>query len=124
MNEKKDKASFKSIIIMLLIASSMAVLLGLLCRPLVTRAAEPEDATLTDANARLEGFRDAAVVATPSDVDRSPYLTNDVHPLQTNDLLLSIRNILVCIWLTITFIWFYDRMKAIIMRLGGFRKNG
>lgn len=128
MHENKSKTDSKSIIIMFVAALFFAVFLGLLCRPLIPKAADHEDATLTDANERLQEFRDAAQVATsgdatPTDVDRSPYLTNDVSLLQTNDLLLSIRNILVCIWFTIFLLWGYDRMKAVIFRLGGFRND-
>lgn len=122
MHEIKDKVSFKSIIILFLVACSMAVVLGLCFRPLVSRAAA-DDATLTDAREQLPGFRSAALVATSSDVDKSPYLTNDVAIMQTNDLLLSIRNILVCTWFTILLFWSYARLKAVIFRLGGFRKN-
>lgn len=124
MHVKKDKAISKSIIVMFLFVCAVAVFLGLSIRPLVSKAAAPEDATLTDAREQLSGFQSAAQVATPSDVDRSPYLTNDVTILQTNDLLLSIRNILVCIWWTIILIWTYDRMKAIICRVSGGRKHG
>lgn len=128
MHENKIKTDSKSIIIMFIAALFMAVFLGLLCRPLIPKAADYDDATLTDANERLQEFREAAHVATsgdatPTDVDRSPYLTNDVSLLQTNDLLLSIRNILVCIWFTLFLLWGYDRMKAVILRLGGFRND-
>lgn len=129
MNEKKNCNNYKSICYCVAAAVALAIILGLAFRPLVSHAAAPEDSTLTDANSRLQGFRDAAAVAssdpvaTDTDVDRSPYLTNDVTIMQTNDYLLSIRNILVCIWFTIIIFWSYDRMKAIILRLGGFRKN-
>ena len=81
MYVKKDKANSKSIIIMFLIVCAVAVFLGLSVRPLVSKAASSEDATLTDARDRLPGFQSSAFVATPSDVDRSPYLTNEVFEL-------------------------------------------
>lgn len=127
MNEKENKTNIKSILILFVVACALALIMGLVFRPLVSRAAEPEDATLTDARERLKDiqtFRES--VATSSDaVDKSPYLTNDVAPLplQTNDLLLSIRNILVCMWFTIVFVWIYDRLKVIIFRLGGVKKQ-
>lgn len=133
MYEKENKNNYKGIIFSVAFALALALILGFAFRPLVSKAASSEstteDATLTDANERLQEFRDAANVAstsdiaTSTDVDRSPYLTNDVTLLQTNDLLLSIRNLLICVWFTIFLIWAYDRMKAIILRLGGFRND-
>lgn len=129
MNEKENKTNYKSILILFVVACALALIMGLAFRPLVSRAAEPEDSTLTDAQERLKDiqtFRESVEVSSSSDaVDKSPYLTNDVAPLplQTNDLLLSIRNILVCMWFTIVFVWIYDRLKAIIFRLGGVKKQ-
>lgn len=129
MNEKKVKNDTKNIIIIFLVACFLALLMGLLCRPYVVKASAPEDATLTDAQEKLKDiqqFRSELDVASGSDaVDKSSYLTNDTSPLplQTNDLLLSIRNILVCIWFTITFFWIYNRLKAVICRLSGVKKN-
>lgn len=129
MNEKKVKNDTKNIIIIFLVACFVALLMGLFVRPYVVKASAPEDATLTDAQEKLKDiqqFRSDLDVASGSDaVDKSPYLTNDTSPLplQTNDLLLSIRNILVCIWFTITFFWIYNRLKAVICRLSGVKKN-
>lgn len=132
MIEKKGyKNKFSLVFIFSVIAIIFSFVIGLCLRPLVVRASDlPEDATLTDAKEKLEelkDFRASLEVASDSDakVDKSPYLTNDTSPLpmQTNDYLLSIRNVLVCIWGTIIFIWAYDRLKAIIFRLSGYRKE-
>lgn len=130
MNEKKNESNYKSVWHCIIIAILLSLILGLAFRPLVSRAASPDDATLTDANDRLDEFREAAQnarsgsnVATNTDVDKTPYLTNDSLVLQTDDLLLSIRNLLVCIWLTIFLLWGYDKLKAVILRLGGFRND-
>lgn len=131
MYEKnKDQNFFKNIVILFIVACSVALLMGLLCRSLVVHAKESEDATLTDAKQKLseiQQFREDLNVGTSTDanVDKSPYLTNNTSPLplQTNDLLLSIRNVLVCLWFTVVFIWFYEKMKAIIFRLGGVKKQ-
>lgn len=111
INEKKDCSSAKTVIIFLVGGIVFAALMGFLCRPLVAAAAPAPVATVSD--------------ATPTDptVDISPYLTNKSDPISFMDLLLSIRNILVCIWGTIIFIWSYSRLKAIICRLGGVKKN-
>ena len=111
MNEK-NKTDSRNIIILLVVGVVLSALIGLIVRPLVPKAAAPAPvATASD--------------ATPSDptVDSSPYLTNKSDPISFMDLLLSIRNILVCIWGTIIFIWSYSRLKAIICRLGGVKKN-
>lgn len=126
MHAHKNEINYKSLLVLFLLGIAMAVCLGLFLRPIVSHAEDLQDATLTDAQERLEGFRtyaDSVQNATPTDPDKHPYLTNDVALMQTNDLLLSIRNILVCIWFTILLLWSYDRLKATIMRLGGFRKN-
>lgn len=109
MNEK-NKTDSRNIFILLVVGVVLSVLMGLAVRPLVPRAASPV-ATVSD--------------ATPTDptVDSSPYLTNKSDPISFIDLLLSIRNLLVCIWGTIIFIWSYSRLKAIICRLGGVKKN-
>lgn len=117
MYEKK-KINIRDTIILLFVACLVALIAGLSFRPLVSKASDQEHiATSSDT---------PVVVSTSSDagsVDRSPYLTNDVVLLQTNDLLLSIRNILVCIWGSMIVFWTYARMKAIICRLGGYNKN-
>lgn len=111
MNEK-NKTDSRNIIILLVVGVFLSALMGLIVRPLVPKAVAPAPvATVSD--------------ATPMDstVDSSPYLTNKSDPISFMDLLLSIRNILVCIWGTIIFIWSYSRLKAIICRLGGVKKN-
>lgn len=110
MREKKAFLG-RTLYIYFIVACLVAVIIGLALRPIVARAS---DATPSD----------PVLVATDSDaVDTTPYLTHDSVPLSLMDLVLSIRNLLVCIWGTIIFIWSYDRLKAIICRLGGVKKN-
>ena len=124
MYEKSKKNNTRSCIIAIIFALTVAVLMGLFFRPILRSKASATftDATLSDAMERLPSLRSGVDVASSTDVDKSPYLTNNVTILQTNDLLLSIRNILVCIWFTILIIWAYEKLKAIIFRLGGFKK--
>ena len=117
MNETKNKSYSKDLLFVVVVGIAIALVMGLLLRPAVRAHAAP--ATSTDAS-----ITPGVPLSTSTDVDRSPYLTNDSFPLQTNDYLLSIRNVLVCIWGTILFIWSYDRLKAIICRLGGTKKDG
>lgn len=112
LDESKNYSSTKTIIIMFVGGCLFAALMGFLFRPLVSRAADPATPS------------DSVVVATDSDaVDTTPYLTYDSDPTTFMDLLLSVRNVLVCIWGTMIFFWSYDRLKAIICRLGGVKKN-
>lgn len=119
MNETKNKNGSKDLLFVVVVGIAVALVMGLLLRPAVKAHAAAAPATSTDAS-----ISPGVPLSTSTDVDRHPYMTNDSLPLQTNDYLLSIRNILVCIWGTILFIWSYDRMKAIICRLGGTKKDG
>lgn len=121
MYEKKTSFNFSRIYIAVFIAVSVAFLVGFLLRPVVASAASPSDATLTDAQELLPTF--APFTASSSDADYHTYLTYETDVLNQVNLLLSIRNLLVCIWFTIVFIWSYDRLKAIIFRLGGYKKS-
>ena len=111
---KSNKISVKGLCICVVIACFVSLLLGLLVRPLVCHAQEiySYNATNTDAN-------ELVMVATSTDVDTSGYLTNDT--MSQTDILLSIRNILVCIWGSLVIAWAYSRMKTIIFRLAGKR---
>lgn len=114
MYEYKNKNNYKNLCFVVATALLVCVILGLFCRKYVVHGAELDTAEITTTEE----------IATNTDVDKTPYMTNDTAPLplQTNDYLLSIRNVLVGIWGTIVLIWVYEKMRTIIFRLGGVKK--
>lgn len=109
MYEKENKINFKNLCIVFITALLLSLIFALLCRN-ITHAQE-----LGTMEQTTEVTTEVILIAT--DTDTHNYLT--FNSTSEIGLLLSIRNILVCIWGSLIIAFVYLRMKAIILRLSG-----
>lgn len=115
MYEKENKINIKNLLVVFLIAVVTSFILALFCRSIVH--AEELETTEVATEVTTEVTTEIIIVAT--DTDSTPYLT--FNTTTEIGLLLSIRNILVCIWGSLVIGFAYYRFKAIIFRLSGKR---
>lgn len=113
---EKNKNFDRSIIVIVLFMVLFSVVLAYILKYTVLESLAAdfiteEDVLISSSDPTTQEF---IIVATSSDS------TTD---LNNNDVLISIRNCLFFISGLLLFFWIYDRLKSIIFRLGGVRKQ-
>lgn len=113
MYEKENKINIKNLCIVFITALLFSLVFALLCRN-ITHAQELESTEHTTEQI-TEQTTEVILIAT--DTDTHNYLT--FNSTSEIGLLLSIRNLLVCIWGSLVIGFAFYRFKAIIYRLSG-----
>lgn len=112
MDEKKN--NYKDIFVCSLVGIIVALIVGFCLRPLTPRAEERTDFESTP--------------STDETTEQSVEISEDIATntdseiVTVSERLESIDETLTFIACLIAFIWFYDRFKAIVTRLGGGKK--
>lgn len=113
MYEKENKINFKNLCVVFITALLFSLVFALFCKNIVhaQEVENPDQSTEVTTEVTTE------VILIATDTDTHNYLT--FNSTSEIGLLLSIRNLLVCIWGSLVIGFVFYRFKAIILRLSG-----